>query len=154
MKKFINLTTLVIMMCMIATMACGCSGNTGSEETVAESIETEVVAVEETAAAETEGVVLDAITDEMALDAIMNRCCLENPDFASLGADHWVIVSSTDSQVVILFTSYTGAEIRYYIDRATGDTTVTELVPGIIYEEQATDETFNVRDHLTAEIYG
>lgn len=156
MKKFINLTTLVIMMCMIATMTCGCSGNTGSDETVAESIETEVVAVEETAAAENEVVVSvsDAITDEMALDAIMNRCCLENPEFASLGADHWVIVSSTDSQVVVLFTSYTGAEIRYYIDRATGDTSVTELVPGIIDEEQATDETFNVRDHLTAEIYG
>lgn len=159
MKKFINLTTLVIMMCMIAAMACGCSGKNSEEETVAESIETEVVVVEESAlieddTAESEVVVSNPITDEMALDAIMNRCCLENPDFASLGADHWVIVSSTDSQVVVLFTSYTAAEIRYYIDRATGDTSVTDLVPGIIDEEQATDETFNVRDHLTAEIYG
>ncbi|MCQ2516270.1 MAG: hypothetical protein MJ094_05350 [Saccharofermentans sp.] len=168
MKKFINVTTLLVLLCMLATMACGCSGKSSEEEIeiVDESVETEVTAISETTSIEVEetsatveattSVVMeaDAITDEMAMDAIMNRCCLANSDFASLGADHWVIVSSTDSQVVVLFTSYTAAQIRYYIDRATGDTSVTELVPGIIDEEQATDETFNVRDFLTAEIYG
>ena len=192
MKKFINLTTIVVMLCMLATMACGCSGKSKEEETTAESTvaeaiatdaetsaeateatiaaaseettaattaETTVATVEETTAAteattaaETEAANL--ITDEMAYDAIRNHCLLENSEFASLSPENWVIISSTDTQVVVLFTSYTGSENRYYIDRATGNTTVTELVPGIIDEEQPTGESFNVRDHLAVEIYG
>lgn len=192
MKKFINLTTIVVMLCMLATMACGCSGKSKEEETTAESTvaeaiatdaetsaeateattaaaseettaattaETTVATVEETTAATTEATTAaeteaaNLITDEMAYDAIRNHCLLENSEFASLSPENWVIISSTDTQVVVLFTSYTGSENRYYIDRATGNTTVTELVPGIIDEEQPTGESFNVRDHLAVEIY-
>ncbi len=175
MKKFINLTTIVVMLCMLATMACGCSSKDNKDETTNESTVAEATTtaaeepsnttieatVEDTSAATTEGenTTLDVITDEMAVVAITNRCVLENPDLTSMMADgdytfYWEVVSSTDSQVVVLYRSYTGAEIRYYIDRVTGDTTVTELVPGIIDEEQATDETFNARDYLAPEIYG
>ena len=188
MKKFINLTTFVVLLCMLATMACGCSSKSNEEETQAvnESTVTEttiasavapsvatteattttttgeatIATVEETSATTTEAATTsNAITDEMALDAIETRCVLENPDLTNMMAEdnytfYWEVVSSTDSQVVVLYRSYTGAEIRYYIDRATGNTTVTELVPGIIDEEQATDETFNARDYLAAEIYG
>lgn len=207
MKKFINLTTIVVMSCMLATIACSCSnkGNedettsestvavaaittveetsaeaieatttTATEETIATTAEATVTTVEETTATTTEATVAtveettattaedtasetvasNEITDEMALDAIITYCVLDNPEFASIGADHWVIISSDDSQVVVLFTSYTGSENRYYIDRATGNTTVTELVPGIIDEEQSTGESFNARDYLAAEIYG
>ena len=41
-----------------------------------------------------------------------------------------------------------GFSLRYYVNPSTGETYVTELVPGIIDEEQKTDETFNVRDYL------
>ena len=174
MKKFINLTTFVVMLCILATMACGCSGKSNDEETTTESVVTEATTtVEETSATTAEETTTTAeetttiaeettvspITDEMAVDAITTRCVLENPDLTNLMAEgdytfYWEVVSSTDSQVVVLYRSYTGAEIRYYIDRITGETTVTELVPGIIDEEQATDETFNARDYLAAEIYG
>ena len=49
---------------------------------------------------------------------------------------------------MVLFRSYTGAQIRYYIDRATGETYVTEFVPGITAQEQQTEERLNVRDYL------
>ncbi len=48
----------------------------------------------------------------------------------------------------MLFRSYTGAEVRYHIDRAAGETYVTEFVSGITEKEERTDETFNIRDYL------
>ena len=47
-----------------------------------------------------------------------------------------------------MFRSYTGALIRYYIDPVSGETYVTEFVPGITSEEQRTEESFNARDFL------
>ena len=48
----------------------------------------------------------------------------------------------------MLYRSYTSAQIRYYIQPVTGEAYVTELVTGIIDEEQETGETFNARDYL------
>ena len=56
--------------------------------------------------------------------------------------------TNEDGEIVVLYRSYTAAQTRYYIDSVTGDTYVTELVPGIIDDEQRTGETFNVRDYL------
>ena len=50
---------------------------------------------------------------------------------------------------LVLFRSYTGAQNRYYIDPVSGEATVTELVPGIMDEEQRTDESLNVWDYLS-----
>ena len=98
-----------------------------------------------------EGVV-DSISDEQAVLAIRNYCCTANPDLESTAAEgypvYWDIDSSDENEVVVLFRSYTGAMIRYYIDRATGNTNVTEFVPGIMDEEEPTDENFNVRDYI------
>ncbi len=60
----------------------------------------------------------------------------------------WEIAAADEQQVVVLFRSYTGAEVRYYIDRASGEAYVTEFVPGITPEEQRTEESLNVRDYL------
>ena len=183
MKKFINLTTFALVLCMLASMACACSSKKDEEETAAQSVvaeagsaettsaavapsvastdattaaaTTEAAATTTTAAATTAPEVTkpDSLTDEMALDAIHTYCVMQNTGFADLSADHWQIISSTDAQIVVLFTSYTGSENRYYVDRASGNTYVTELVPGIIDEEQKTGETFNAKDHLSPEIY-
>lgn len=184
MKKFINLTTFAVLLCMLATMVCACSGKKDEEEAAAQSVVTESATTETTSAAVAPSVASTeataattaeaaattttaeatttapeatkpaSLTDEMALDAIHTYCVMQNPEFVELSADHWQVISSTDAQIVVLFTSYTGSENRYYIDRATGDTYVTELVPGIIDEEQKTDEKFNAKDHLAPEIYG
>ncbi len=93
------------------------------------------------------------ISDEQALSAIESYCYAENPDLEGIVnageyTVYWEIASSDGQEIVVLFRSYTGAQIRYYIDRASGETYVTEFVPGIFSEEERTDESFNVRDYL------
>ena len=92
------------------------------------------------------------LTDEEAIIAIRNYCYIRNPDLAELvnGGEYpvcWELLSSDGNQTLVLFRSYTGAQKRYYIDRVSGDAYVTELVPGIIDEEQRTDESLNVWDY-------
>ena len=93
------------------------------------------------------------VEDELALSIIQNYCLTQNPDLQQIvdAGEYqvsWEIESSNEQQVVILYRSYTGALVRYYIDRATGDTYVTEFVPGITAEEQRTEESFNLWDQV------
>ncbi len=93
------------------------------------------------------------LSDELALSAIRNYCYSSNPDLEGIVKDgeypvSWEIVSEDERQVVVLFRSYTGAEVRYYIDRATGDTYVTEFVPGITPAEERTEESLNVWEYV------
>lgn len=93
------------------------------------------------------------LSDEQALAAIRQYCFVSNPDLESIvnaGEQqvYWDIQSSTDTEIVVLFRSYTGALIRYYIDPVSGETYVTEFVPGITPEEQRTKDSFNVRKYL------
>ena len=92
------------------------------------------------------------LSDELALSAIRNYCYAVNPDLEGIVKDGtypvtWEIASGDGSQVVVLFRSYTGAEVRYYIDRASGDTYVTEFVPGITPAEERTEETLNAWEY-------
>ena len=61
---------------------------------------------------------------------------------------YWEIESGDAQEVVVLFRSYTGALVRYYIDRTTGDTRVTEFVPGITPEEMPSEESLNAWDYV------
>ena len=61
---------------------------------------------------------------------------------------NWDVTTNEAGEIVVLYRSYTAAEIRYYINPASGETYVTERVPGIIDDEQRTDESFNVKDYL------
>jgi hypothetical protein len=93
------------------------------------------------------------ITDDQALAAIQNYCRLNNPDLEKVENAgeyqvYWEIVSSDAKEIVVLFRSYTGAQIRYYIDPVSGDTTVTEFVPGISSAEERTDESLNVWEYI------
>ena len=65
--------------------------------------------------------------------------------------EYWDVSTNDDGLIVVLYRSYTAAQIRYYVDPVSGETYVTELVPGIIDEEQKTEETFNARDYLSGE---
>ncbi|MCR4691989.1 MAG: hypothetical protein K5739_11650 [Lachnospiraceae bacterium] len=97
----------------------------------------------------------EQIDDASALDAIRNYCYEQNPDLKEMEASgeytiFWDIESSDEKQIVVLFRSYTAAQIRYYIDRASGDTYVTEFVPGITEEEEKTEESFQIRDYIAS----
>lgn len=94
----------------------------------------------------------DALTDEQALEAVKNYCFSKNPDLKNKVDSgeyniYWDVTASNADKIVVLFRSYTSAQICYYIDPISGETYVTELVPGIIDEEQRTEESFNIRDY-------
>ena len=93
------------------------------------------------------------LTNERAVTAIRNYCYINNPDLkktvdAGEYPVYWDISSSGENEIVVVFRSYTGSLNRYYIDPVSGDTYVTELVPGLIDEEQRTDENLNAWDYL------
>ncbi len=131
---------------------------TEAVEPVTEAVEpvTEAAETSEENSTETKAETSGDITEEMALSAIENYCYTTNPDLKS-GVDdgtytvYWDIESSDDKEIVVLYRSYTAAEVRYYIDRATGDTYVTEFVSGITPEEERTDENFNIKEYIPAE---
>ncbi len=94
-----------------------------------------------------------SLTPDEALVAIQNYCIAGNPELASIVEageypTYWEVVDSSEEEIVVLYRSYTGAQVRYYINPVSGDTYVTEFVPGITDEEQRTDETFSARDYL------
>ena len=96
----------------------------------------------------------DKITDDQALEAIRNYCYLNNPESKDKAEsnDHtiyWTVESSDADEIVVLYRSYTGAQTRYHIDPVSGETYVTELVPGIIDEEQRTEESLNINEYLS-----
>ena len=93
------------------------------------------------------------LTEDQAIDAIVNYCYIYNPDLKELIDSgeaylYWDIVSCDDNEIVVLYRSYTGAQIRYYINRLSGDVYITEFVPGITDEEVYTGENFNVEGYL------
>lgn len=126
---------------------------TSADETTAvQPTQTEAPQQNKTEAASVEGSESDALTDEQALEAVKNYCFSKNPDLKNKVDSgeyniYWDVTASNADKIVVLFRSYTSAQIRYYIDPISGETYVTELVPGIIDEEQRTEESFNIRDY-------
>lgn len=94
----------------------------------------------------------EVISEQQAYNAVINYCKATNPGFEgevnSAGyTEYWDVSTNENGEIVVLYRSYTAAQIRYYVDPASGDTYVTEFVPGITDEEQKTGETFNIRDY-------
>ena len=99
----------------------------------------------------------EKLTEEQALEAVKNYCYLNNPDLKDMEASgsyivNWEVSANDAGEIVVLYRSYTGAEIRYYIDPSSGEAFATEFVPGITEKEEKTDERFNVRDYLNMEV--
>ena len=165
MKKKNLLLPVVLCTAMLMT---ACSGQTPAESSVEkEPIETvaatEAPAAEETAttteaeaaapAENSENTVTEAsgaITQDQAMDAVLNYFKADFPDYEidSEQGEYWEVVPGDNGEIKVIHKSYTGAFNFYYVDPATGETYVTELVPGIIDEEQKTGETFNVNDYM------
>jgi hypothetical protein len=95
----------------------------------------------------------DKLTEELALNAVKNYVYEKEPGLKEMENSedytiYFTVETNEEDKIVVLYRAYTGAQIRYYIDRETGDTYITELVPGIIDEETESGETFNVKDYL------
>ena len=89
------------------------------------------------------------ITAEMAYEGVSNYChsaydwsvAKENPDimYVQMGEE-------TDSTYQVVFRSYTGAFVNFYVDKATGTTRMEEYVPTLDAKEDA--GTINLFDYL------
>jgi len=93
------------------------------------------------------------LSDEQALSAVKSYCIAMNPELEKIVESgkhevYWEIGPVSDKETVVLFRSYTGAQVYYHVDPVSGETYVTESVPGITSGQQRTDERFNAWDFL------
>ena len=89
------------------------------------------------------------ITAEMALEGVNNYCHSEydwsmaedNPDimYVQMGEE-------TDSAYQVVFRSYTGAFVNFYVDKSSGTTRMEEYVPSLDIKEDA--GTINLFDYI------
>ena len=138
--------TLIILAIIGTMILAGCTTNTKTSEQKDQAEQP----TDEPVQANDAQQVLD---NDTAVAAIKNYCHETNPDLQNIEDAgeypvYWEVESADEKQIVVLFRSYTGAQVRYYIDPASGDTYVTEFVPGITDAEEKTDESFNARDYL------
>jgi len=93
---------------------------------------------------------LRTITEELAYEGVSNYChstydwsvAKDNPDimYVQMGEE-------TDAAYQVVFRSYTGAFVHFYVDKASGNTRMVEKVPSLDIEEEA--GTINIFDYLT-----
>ena len=88
------------------------------------------------------------------MNAIKNYCFIKNPDLKNMADSneytiYWDVSTNASNEIVVMYRSYTGAQIRYYIEPVSGEAYVTEFVQGITDGEQRTEESLNVRDYLS-----
>ena len=163
MKKI--LITILLITIALSLVGCGhkkivcneTSDNEATTETTTteENIEADIITEENTEAdiITEENTEADIITEEEALTGIKNYCYSQNAELKNMESSdeytiYWEVTTNENSEIVVLYRSYTGAQIRYYIDPSSGETYSTEFVPGITDEEEKTNETLNVRDYL------
>ena len=89
------------------------------------------------------------ITAEMAYEGVNNYCHQEydwsvakdNPSIMSV-----TMGEETDSAYQVVFRSYTGALVYFYVDKASGTTKMVEHVPALNIENEA--GTIEISDYL------
>lgn len=154
MKKKV-LCVLISALVISAFAGCGSDAGNGESAAVLEAVKVDVAEsrTQEADSAEESQAGVETITEDQAVNAIRKYCYAVNPQLEGIVEDeqytvYWDVIVSSKDEIVVLYRSYTGAQVRYYIDRATGDTYVTEFVPGITDEEERTEETLNVKDYI------
>ncbi|SFW42072.1 hypothetical protein SAMN02910409_2203 [Prevotellaceae bacterium HUN156] len=89
------------------------------------------------------------ITAEMALEGVSNYChstydwsiAKDNPDI--MGVE---MGEETDSTYQVVFRSYTGAFVHFYVDKASGSTRMEEYVPTLDVKSDA--GTIDIFDYI------
>ena len=95
---------------------------------------------------------LRIITEDMAFEGVGNYChsaydwsvAKDNPDIMYL-----TMGEETDSTYQVVFRSYTGAFVHFYVDKTTGTTRMVEIVPSLNVEEDA--GTIDLFDYLKSD---
>ena len=92
------------------------------------------------------------ITEEMAFEGVNNYChsaydwsiAEDNPSimYVEMGEE-------TESEYQVIFRSYTGAFVHFYVDKANGTTRMVEVVPSLGVEDEI--GTIDLFDYLDKE---
>lgn len=113
-----RITYLVL---LAAWMVCSCAGNASKSE----------------------------ITAEMALEGVSNYChsaydwSMAEEDPSMMGVE---MGEETDTAYQVVFRSYTGASVNFYVNKESGNTRMVEYVPTLDIKEDA--GTINLFDYL------
>lgn len=118
---------LVISSLLIALLFCSCRMRSSSSQPVSDS----------------------TVTAEMALEGVSNYChdqydwsvAKENPDMMYI-----TMGDETESEFKVIFRSYTGAFVFFYVQKAGGNTRMAEYVPALDIEDEA--GSFDLFDYL------
>ena len=89
------------------------------------------------------------ITADMAYEGVSNYChstydwsiAEENPDIMGMKMGE-----ESDTEYQVVFTSYTGAEVYFYVNKTDGTTRMLEYVPALGIKEEM--GTINITDYL------
>ena len=132
---------------LITTLLCSCGSNGRSSESRQARLDGQVVTDEGEA-----NTTKSEITAEMAYEGVSNYChsmydwsvAKENPSimYVQMGEE-------TDSAYQVVFRSYTGAFVNFYVDKASGTTRMEEYVPTLDVRNEA--GTINLFDYLKKE---
>lgn len=96
-----------------------------------------------------DGAQTGGITAEMALEGVSNYCHSEYDWSPAEGAPEMMYVAmgeETDSAYEVVFRSYTGAQVFFYVDKGSGSTRMVEHVPALGVESEA--GTMDLFDYL------
>ena len=123
---------------------CSCGSNGRSSESRQACLDGRVVTDEGEA-----NTTKSEITAEMALEGVSNYChstydwsiAKDNPDI--MGVE---MGEETDSTYQVVFRSYTGAFVNFYVDKTSGTTRMEEYVPTLDVKSDA--GTINLYDYL------
>ena len=137
--------SVIILSALIALFLCSCSKNKteidANRQEVSESTnmqkETDSIASEK------------KITAEMAYEGVSNYCHSEydwSPAEDNSSVMYVTMGEETESEYQVIFRSYTGAFVYFYVEKTTGSTRMVEYSPAVDVEEEA--GTINLFDYL------
>lgn len=148
----------------------GITEMTNSEIIQETEITTVTVEIETTEDMTTEGETTEVITTEIfgqeisnsqsskeldrdqTLAAIERFCREQNPDLNNMSQDeyffYWELTSETEQEYVVTYRSYTGSFTYFHVNKATGEVTTMEYVPGITDGEVPGAEKFQIWDYI------
>ena len=150
MKKLGFVFLLVFLMSGMV-LGCGAKEEASVETTTSSEVETTTSSeVETTTSSESETEESQkGISEEMAYNGVNNYCHSEYDWSASEDNPEIMYVKmgeETDSEYQVIFRSYTGAFVYFYVDKLSGTTRMVEHVPELDVEEEA--GTIDLYDYL------
>ena len=133
---------IALSLILTAVLFCSCGSNGRSSESRQARLDGRVVTDESEA-----NTTKSEITAEMAYEGVSNYChsaydwsiAKKNPSimYVQMGEE-------TDSAYQVVFRSYTGAFVNFYVDKATGTTRMEEYVPALdVKSDAGTIELFD-----------